>query len=259
MTSLRSLSHESALLVRSHLLHQDPSTNLGNHIVSRIQAPKDLRRSPLATVSQARTKRHPVDTKSMVAMDPHRVAQGLRQTTTGWHALILGHNKEVRHHSLSRRLHLHRRKVAARCRHWLLKAPTHIILLANLNTLHLTPCQCHLLRQPRHRLDLSDLLTLVSSHSLSHLVPVKWHRSPRRTDLRHLPREPAVSPMAPARSHLLSHQAIYLPWAHANPVRSPRTLPLGRRAQVLLSNTVRAMSKPWSMVPTRHIAPPRAV
>ncbi len=135
MTSPRSLSHESALLVRSRLLHQDLSTNLGNHIVSRIQAPKDLCRSTLATVSQTRTKRHPVDTQSMAAMDPHRVAQGLRQTMTGWHALILEHNKAVHYHSPSRRLHLHRRKVAARCRRWLLKARTHIMLLAHLNTL----------------------------------------------------------------------------------------------------------------------------
>jgi hypothetical protein len=121
------------------------------------------------------------------------------------------------------------------------------------------PCLFRLRHLPRHRLLLSDLLILASSHSLvSHLVPVKWSHSHRRTDRhRHL-HEPAVLSMALARSHPhhLSPRPVYSAWRLANLARNFRTPPL-HRLPLLLSNTVKATintSKLWSMVPTSHIA-----
>lgn len=118
------------------------------------------------------------------------------------------------------------------------------------------PCLCHLPPLLRHQLVLSDLLIPASSRSL---VPVKWPRNPQPTALRRLLHEPSLLHMAPVRSHLrqLNHRAISLLWRLANPVRSLRTLPLLPQARHRLSNTVKAInstSKPWSMVPTSHIA-----
>jgi hypothetical protein len=143
MTSPKSLSHESGLLVRFHLarvtvpalyLHQGLFTNLATQLVLRIQAFQDLDRSPPAIASQVLTRRRPVGIRIMETMDRLRAAQGLRQTMTGWHASTPGRNKQGLQRKLSRRLHLHHRKVVVRSRHWLLKAPTHTMHPPNLNT-----------------------------------------------------------------------------------------------------------------------------